>query len=201
MIEFLQLPEERRRTFIAQTATETRMTEKAVEKDWWITLALRAIFTLPMAKHFVFKGGTSLSKGWGLIERLSEDIDIALALDTSGKYHYQKDISICLMLQYHSNGKDYLFVFDYHDDLVIFNSESKPTESNFLQIKGHDKGSYTLTKLLSGKKGKKEISGGTAWYNLIPLTSANSVFERPSDNDGLLAINPDDFRLAESLER
>ena len=79
MIEFLQLPEERRRTFIAQTATETGMTEKAVEKDWWVTLVLRAIFTLPMAEHFVFKGGTSLSKGWGLIQRLSEDIDIALA--------------------------------------------------------------------------------------------------------------------------
>lgn len=78
MIEFLQLPEERRRTFIAQTATETGMTEKAIEKDWWVTLVLRAIFTLPMAEHFVFKGGTSLSKGWGLIERLSEDIDIAL---------------------------------------------------------------------------------------------------------------------------
>lgn len=79
MIEFLQLPEERKRAFIAETATETGMTEKAVEKDWWVTLILRAIFTLPMAEHFVFKGGTSLSKGWGLIERLSEDIDIALA--------------------------------------------------------------------------------------------------------------------------
>lgn len=33
----------------------------------------------PLAEHFVFKGGTSLSKGWGLIERLSEDNDIALA--------------------------------------------------------------------------------------------------------------------------
>ncbi|HEY4289168.1 MAG TPA: nucleotidyl transferase AbiEii/AbiGii toxin family protein [Puia sp.] len=79
MIELLQLPEERKRAFIAETATETGMTEKAVEKDWWVTLVLRAIFTLPMAEHFVFKGGTSLSKGWGLIERLSEDIDIALA--------------------------------------------------------------------------------------------------------------------------
>lgn len=79
MMEFLQLPEERRRAFIGETAAETGMTEKAIEKDWWVTLVLRAIFTLPMAEHFIFKGGTSLSKGWGLIERLSEDIDIALA--------------------------------------------------------------------------------------------------------------------------
>ena len=72
MIEFLQMSKERKLIFIAQTATETGMKEKAVEKDWWVTLLLRAIFTLPMAEHFVFKGGTSLSKGWGLIERLSE---------------------------------------------------------------------------------------------------------------------------------
>src|ERR1700749_760711 len=90
MIEFLQLPEERKRAFIAETATETGMTEKAVEKDLWVTLILRAIFTLPMAGNFVFKGGTSLSKGWGLIERLSEDIDIALAPEAFGKLYKAK---------------------------------------------------------------------------------------------------------------
>ena len=36
-------------------------------------MVLRAIFSLPYAAAFVFKGGTSLSKGWGLIERFSED--------------------------------------------------------------------------------------------------------------------------------
>jgi predicted nucleotidyltransferase component of viral defense system len=38
----------------------------AIEKDWWVTLAIRAIFNLPIGKHLVFKGGTSLSKGWQL---------------------------------------------------------------------------------------------------------------------------------------
>ena len=55
MIEFLQLPEERRRTFIAQTATETGMTEKAVEKDWWVTLVLKALFQSEFADHLSFK--------------------------------------------------------------------------------------------------------------------------------------------------
>jgi predicted nucleotidyltransferase component of viral defense system len=68
MTEFLELPEERRRVFIAQVSSDTGMSVKAVEKDWWVTLVLKALFSLPMAQHFIFKGGTSLSKGWGLIE-------------------------------------------------------------------------------------------------------------------------------------
>ncbi|MDR2466426.1 MAG: nucleotidyl transferase AbiEii/AbiGii toxin family protein, partial [Prevotellaceae bacterium] len=50
----------------------------AVEKDWWVTAALRALFSLPYAEHLSFKGGTSLSKCWNLIERFSEDVDIAV---------------------------------------------------------------------------------------------------------------------------
>lgn len=50
----------------------------AVEKDWYVTLALSIVFSSEFAKHLVFKGGTSLSKGWNLIERFSEDIDLAI---------------------------------------------------------------------------------------------------------------------------
>ena len=50
----------------------------ALEKDFWVSVLLQVLFSLPMAKNFVFKGGTSLSKGWHLIERFSEDIDIAV---------------------------------------------------------------------------------------------------------------------------
>ena len=50
----------------------------AVEKDWWVTQTLNIVFQLDMAKHLLFKGGTSLSKAWGLISRFSEDIDLAL---------------------------------------------------------------------------------------------------------------------------
>ena len=52
-----------------------------VEKDYWITLVLSR---LAMGKYFdvsVFKGGISLSKGYSLIERFSEDVDIALISD------------------------------------------------------------------------------------------------------------------------
>jgi predicted nucleotidyltransferase component of viral defense system len=54
------------------------ISEVVLEKDWWVTTVLRALFTLPYAEHLSFKGGTSLSKCWNLIERFSEDVDIAV---------------------------------------------------------------------------------------------------------------------------
>lgn len=50
----------------------------SIEKDWWVTRTLQALFSLPYADHLSFKGGTSLSKCWMLIERFSEDIDMAI---------------------------------------------------------------------------------------------------------------------------
>ncbi len=49
-----------------------------VEKDFWITWCLKKLFSLPLPVGMVFKGGTSLSKGYNLINRLSEDCDITL---------------------------------------------------------------------------------------------------------------------------
>ena len=50
----------------------------AIEKDWWVTQTLAIIFSMDYAKSLIFKGGTSLSKAWKIIERFSEDIDLAL---------------------------------------------------------------------------------------------------------------------------
>ncbi len=54
------------------------MPAQVVEKDFWVTTILQVVFALPFAEHIVFKGGTSLSKVWRLIERFSEDIDLAI---------------------------------------------------------------------------------------------------------------------------
>lgn len=57
------------------------ISECAVEKDWWVTAILKVLFSLSPSEYMFFKGGTSLSKGWNLIDRFSEDIDIALYRD------------------------------------------------------------------------------------------------------------------------
>lgn len=49
-----------------------------IEKDWWVTSVLKALFFLPYSAHLSLKGGTSLSKCWGLINRMSEDADIGI---------------------------------------------------------------------------------------------------------------------------
>ena len=48
-----------------------------IEKDFWVCWILKQLFTLKDQPPIIFKGGTSLSKGYGLIERFSEDIDLA----------------------------------------------------------------------------------------------------------------------------
>ncbi len=49
-----------------------------IEKDYYVTEALRTIANATTPDHVIFKGGTSLSKGWNLIQRFSEDIDLFL---------------------------------------------------------------------------------------------------------------------------
>jgi Nucleotidyl transferase AbiEii toxin, Type IV TA system len=57
------------------------LTEQFIEKDYYVTEALRIIATR-WQDNIVFKGGTSLSKGWNLIERFSEDLDLFLNRET-----------------------------------------------------------------------------------------------------------------------
>ncbi len=58
-----------------------------IEKDFWVCWTLDVLFNGPAADgpRFLFKGGTSLSKGFGLIERFSEDIDITVFRDDLGE--------------------------------------------------------------------------------------------------------------------
>jgi hypothetical protein len=51
----------------------------AIEKDWWVTVTLKALFQTECSDSLIFKGGTSLSKGFNIIERFSEDIDLAIS--------------------------------------------------------------------------------------------------------------------------
>ncbi len=78
MIKWLNVPESTKRNAYIQIAEQTGMKPFAVEKDWWVSRTLEIIFRMDIARHLVFKGGTSLSKAWKLIQRFSEDIDLAI---------------------------------------------------------------------------------------------------------------------------
>ena len=69
------------RRAVLQSAEEKEKLQQvtAIEKDWWVTAVLKALFQTSCKDALSFKGGTSLSKGWNIIERLSEDIDLSLS--------------------------------------------------------------------------------------------------------------------------
>lgn len=78
MSDFIDLTDEQKTRIFTQTGVRVNLPAFAIEKDWWVTEMLRVVFSLPYSEAFVFKGGTSLSKGYSLIERFSEDIDLAV---------------------------------------------------------------------------------------------------------------------------
>ena len=81
---YTDLQTERMLAVLDQVSAQTNSTQQTIEKDWWVTQVLRVLFSLPYAAHLSFKGGTSLSKAWNIIERFSEDIDIAISREFLG---------------------------------------------------------------------------------------------------------------------
>jgi predicted nucleotidyltransferase component of viral defense system len=73
-----QISADEKRKIFKEIATEMNIPDAAIEKDWWMVRTLETVFQTEIATHTVFKGGTSLSKAWNLIDRFSEDIDLAL---------------------------------------------------------------------------------------------------------------------------
>lgn len=86
---FLLLPAEDRLEALSVAADRSGRPAHLLEKDVWVVWALAAIYGSPLGEHLVFKGGTSLSKAYGVIRRFSEDVDLtydirALAPDLVG---------------------------------------------------------------------------------------------------------------------
>lgn len=79
MDKFLALADSDRADAFRETAARMQLHPTPVEKDFWVCYLLRELFALNCVKnHLIFKGGTSLSKAYGLIERFSEDIDLSV---------------------------------------------------------------------------------------------------------------------------
>jgi hypothetical protein len=88
MDDFAKSKTTERQPYFEETAARLTSTTAAVEKDFWICWTLKHLFTLESVPELRFKGGTSLSKVFRLIERFSEDIDISIdraALGFSGE--------------------------------------------------------------------------------------------------------------------
>ena len=75
---WVNLSTEQKQNIITQTAVKTGLPAYAVEKDGWVCILLQAIFQSQFAANIIFKGGTSLSKAYNIINRFSEDVDLII---------------------------------------------------------------------------------------------------------------------------
>jgi hypothetical protein len=85
MNSFLALAPSRQRQLCEEAATQLDLPAASIEKDFWVCWTLRELFVLAeTGPHLTFKGGTSLSKAWKIIEQFSEDIDVVIDRDFLG---------------------------------------------------------------------------------------------------------------------
>jgi hypothetical protein len=85
MMPFSTLPPDERALLVSEAAGRLGLAPLVVEKDFWVCWMLGRIFEVEaVAPHVVFKGGTSLSKVFGAIQRFSEDIDLAVSPQALG---------------------------------------------------------------------------------------------------------------------
>ncbi len=79
MDKFCLLSAVDRQPYFETAATNSGYAIGIVEKDFWVCWTLKHLFALPdISDHLIFKGGTTLSKVYGIIDRFSEDIDISI---------------------------------------------------------------------------------------------------------------------------
>jgi hypothetical protein len=79
-LDFFKRPASEQALVIRETAARRGLLPVMVEKDFWVSWTLAVLFAHPdFGGQLVFKGGTSLSKVFGVIERFSEDIDLSVS--------------------------------------------------------------------------------------------------------------------------
>jgi len=89
-MNWTNLPNDRKLQVLEDINKSTDFQLFIIEKDWWVVQTLRLVSQMDIAEHLVFKGGTSLSKAWGIIDRFSEDVDLAISREFFG---FSGDIS------------------------------------------------------------------------------------------------------------
>jgi hypothetical protein len=85
MKELYLLSKKERAIYFRTAADAIKMPFDIIEKDYWVVWILERLFALnDLKSHLTFKGGTSLSKVYRIIDRFSEDIDLSIEKDFLG---------------------------------------------------------------------------------------------------------------------
>lgn len=73
----------------------------------------------------------------------------------SDRFDYQKDWTLCKLLELHDSGADYVIICEFHEDVSIVDHPSDPTQVTFYQIKTDESKKWTVARLVRQSKGKK----------------------------------------------
>ncbi|MGE6776959.1 DUF4297 domain-containing protein [Vreelandella titanicae] len=96
---------------------------------------------------------------------IQSDLVTVSQTETSGsrspaRFAYQRNWALAELIEYHLKGKDYVFAFEFHDDILILDSEKSPTSLQFVQVKTKTTGDkwsiHQLTKSEKGKNGNPD---------------------------------------------
>ncbi len=103
------------------------------------------------------------------------------------RYDYQALWGLSLIFSHHIAGGDYAISFEFHDDIVLLNSASTPSQASFYQVKTKTKGHWTLSDLTSRKKRKNDPNNGLLPSHIGKMFSNYTIF--PSDTDKLFFVS------------
>lgn len=128
MRSIAKLNSQDRQELFSATAAKMNISEAIIEKDFWVCFTLDYLFHICKWKNaFAFKGGTSLSKAYDLIERFSEDIDLILDWRVLGYGVSEpwENRSNTKQLQFIGDSRDRLFRFLRYEFLPVFQEDMK----------------------------------------------------------------------------
>lgn len=73
------------------------------------------------------------------------------------RFAYQRNWALAELIEYHLEGKDYVFAFEFHDDILILDSEESPSNLQFVQVKTKTTGQkWSIHQLTKSEKGKND---------------------------------------------
>ncbi len=84
----------------------------------------------------------------------------------SNRFDFQKNWAICKLIELTKNNDDFMLAFEYHEDIIVFDTSDDPTYIDFFQIKTKDKGKFNLNNLLK-KQVKKDNEGNSILGKLL----------------------------------
>ncbi|AOT72790.1 dsDNA nuclease domain-containing protein [Geosporobacter ferrireducens] len=78
---------------------------------------------------------------------------------SANRFQFQKDWAICKLLEMQMNDEEYVLIMDFHEDILIIDSDIAPQIAKFFQLKTKSNGNWTLNSLITSTKGKNSHLG------------------------------------------